>query len=77
MATNTPELTAETRQDAEQRLTNLRWDVDRVLREFDDLINLPGMPRREVTILKEQRTKMGKTAGVILGVKARLNGSEQ
>lgn len=71
------ELTPENRQEADRLLANLRWNVDSVLSQFDQVINLPGMPSKELTILKEQRSKMGRTSGVILGVKARLDKAGQ
>lgn len=69
-------LTSADRSTAIERLVTARHAVDAALSDLDQLVHLPGLPRREVWLLKEQRTKLNATAGVLAGCRARVEGLE-
>jgi hypothetical protein len=74
MASNASTLSPADRERAIERLTTARHAVDAALHDLDQVVHLPGLPRREVSLLKEQRTKLNATVGVLAGARARVEG---
>lgn len=71
MAPTTP-LSPAVQSEAIERLTNARHEVDAALINLDRLVNLPGLPRRELAILKDQRTKLNATVSTLGGCRQRI-----
>lgn len=76
MATKPPTIDPSAQQQAIERLVMARHSVDAALHDLDLIVNLPGLPRREVSLLKEQRTKLNATVGVLAGCRARVEALE-
>lgn len=76
MAT-TSNLSPADRDAAIERLVQARYSVDSALTDLDHLIHIPGLPRAEVTRLKDQRTKLVATSGALAGCRQRITEASQ